>query len=94
MANEKRMIDAIAYCKELILERDYPNRSDEFIGAIEVAIADLGDMPTIDAVEVVRCEKCIHGIDDGWICGGLAMMPCHPTFPDCYCNYGERKIND
>lgn len=46
---------------------------------------------SLDAVKVVRCEKCIHGISDGWICGGLSMMPCHPTFPDCYCNYGERR---
>lgn len=54
----KRLVDAIAYCKELYLERDYPGRAEEFISAMEVAIADLGDMPTVDAIEVVYCKDC------------------------------------
>lgn len=62
-----RLIDAQAYCKELILERDYPNRSEEFKSAIEVAIADLGDMPTIEA------EPVKHG---RWVEKEDAVMHC------------------
>ena len=60
MASEKRLIDAHAYCRELYEERDYPGRTQEFMDAIEVAIAALWDMPTVDAVEVVRCKDCKH----------------------------------
>lgn len=53
-------------------------------------------VPTVDAVEVVRCKYCKHSIDDGWICGGpdLMCMPSHPSYPDNFCSYGERKDND
>lgn len=47
---------------------------------------------TVDAVEVVRCEHCVHSLGDGWICGGPSFtMPSHPTYPDAFCSYGERK---
>ena len=66
MTTERRLIDANAYCKELYLERDYPGRTQAFMDAIEVAIADLSDMPTVDAVEVVhgRWEPVDH--DGSW----------------------------
>ena len=51
---DMRLIDAVAYCKELKEEMNYPGRSKEFMIAIDVAIADLGDMPTVDAVPVVH----------------------------------------
>ena len=59
---------------------------------------DIADAPTIDAVEVVRCEECRygiteHGISNGWVlCSkpyterGNAM---HRT--DWFCADGERK---
>lgn len=67
MANENRLIDAIGYCKELYEEMNYPGRSEEFMMAIDVAIADLSDAPTVDAVEVVH-GKWIHTAieDDDW----------------------------
>lgn len=43
-----RLIDAQEYAKELKSEMDYPGRHPEFISAIECAIADLSDMPTIE----------------------------------------------
>ena len=91
--SKKRLIDANEYCMELYNEMNYPGRSEEFMTAIDVAIADLADAPTVDAVEVVRCRECKQGeIDD-------------PDFPDqyychagCgwnkgdfYCAYGEGK---
>lgn len=49
-----RLIDAVAYYKELKEEMDYPGRSEEFMIAIDVAIADLADAPTIDSAPVVH----------------------------------------
>lgn len=72
-SNEKRLIDANEYCTELYNEMNYPGRSEEFMTAIDVAIADLADAPTVDAVEVVRCRECKFGSwdsepDDAMVC--------------------------
>lgn len=46
----------------------------------------------VDAVEVVRCKDCISSLSGGWICGGPSFtMPSHPTYPDAFCSYGDRK---
>ena len=52
-----RLIDAKVYCMELYNEMNYPGRSEEFMTAIDVAIADLADVPTVDAVPVYELEK-------------------------------------
>lgn len=68
-----RLIDAHEYAKELKNEMDWPGRHPEFISAIECAMADLSDMPTIEARPVVHarwifvndrcacseCRKCL-----------------------------------
>ena len=84
MVNDMLLIDARAYCKELCAERDYPGRSQEFIDAIEVAIANLGDMPTIDA-EPVR-----HGwwVDTGFFTSSkIPIYACSVCFNEVYDNY-------
>lgn len=50
--------------------------------------------PTVDAVPVVRCKDCAFSQLDGWLCGGIGMMPEHPTFPDSFCENGIRKDGD
>ena len=52
-----RLVDAEMYCTELYNEMNYPGRSEEFMTAIDVAIADLADAPTVDAVPVSELEK-------------------------------------
>ena len=52
-----RPIDAKAYCMELYNEMNYPGRSEEFMTAIDVAIADLADAPTVNAVPVSELKK-------------------------------------
>lgn len=48
--------------------------------------------PTVDAVVVIRCGECEHGLMDGWLCGGPDYtMPSHPTYPECFCSYGKRR---
>ena len=72
-----RLIDAKVYCMELYNEMNYPGRSEEFMTAIDVAIADLADAPTVDAVPVrhgrwetnsdrpdsLICSVCKFGFD-------------------------------
>ena len=53
MANEKRLIDANALIKEANVEGAYG-----YVDAKQIA-----DAPTVDAVEVVRCEGCIKRYD-------------------------------
>ena len=52
-----RLIDAKVYCMELYNEMNYAGRSEEFMTAIDVAIADLADAPTVDAVPVSELKK-------------------------------------
>ena len=52
-----RLVDAEMYCTELYNEMNYPGRSEEFMTAIDVAIADLADAPTMDAVPVSELKK-------------------------------------
>ena len=93
-SNEKRLIDANEYCTELYNEMNYPGRSEEFTTAIDVAIADLADAPTVDAVEVVRCRECKHrGTDDCifHIKGEPADEELLLKLDNDFCSYGERK---
>lgn len=63
-------------------------------GIARLHVGDIDVIPRVDAVEVIRCEHCIHSLNDGWICGGPCFtMPSHPTYPDAFCSYGERKSN-
>lgn len=97
-SNEKRLIDANEYCMELYNEMNYPGRSEEFMTAIDVAIADLADAPTVDAVEVARCRECKHHYWEQEPCHGKSVHYCKlphmrgvEVFKDFFCYYGERK---
>ena len=93
-----RLIDAKMYCMELYNEMNYPGRSKEFMTAIDVAIADLADAPTVDAVEVVRCRECKHHYWEQEPCHGKSVHYCKlphmrgvEVFKEFFCYYGERK---
>ena len=93
MANEKRMIDANAFLKDILTAG---------IGKtiIEYSESDIGYMirkrPTVDAVEVVRCRECKqgeiddHDFPDQYYC----RAGCGWNKGDFYCAYGERKDGD
>ena len=67
----------------------------------------LREAPTVDAVEVVRCEKCKHSIWNEetkmWRCvesaeydeemGGYFGV-CEYHYGDFFCSYGKRKDGD
>ena len=89
--NEKRLIDANAFLKDILTAG---------IGKtiIKYSESDIGYMirkrPTVDAVEVVRCRECKHfkiGEDNVYYCRrdklgrGIFMRKSD------FCSYGERK---
>ena len=91
MSNEKRLIDANAFLKDILTAG---------IGKtiIEYSESDIGYMirkrPTVDAVEVLRCRDCKYlekddGLKYGRMCLKLGNSSlCHD---DDFCSYGERK---
>ena len=93
MPNEKRLIDANAI--EAKIERNFrrlvasQNKPD-----LAAALSYVGDLiievPTVDAVEVVRCKDCKH-----WTmgyCNNFAYYDYEPTTnEDDFCSYGERR---
>ena len=94
MANEKRLIwGDIAEEHLLKLAEHYKG---SFSGdAFERAAQEIHIMPTVDAVEVVRCKDCKHmeitPYKLRWcnVWEGINGMG-----DDGYCNYGERKDNE
>ena len=89
-SNEKRLIDANAFLKDILTAG---------IGKtiIEYSESDIGYMirkrPTIDAVPVVRCWECKQGevddpdFPDEYYC----HAGCGWNNGDFYCSYGELK---
>lgn len=89
MANEKRLIDANAIPYE---EHYVPDGDVQWGYKKELCVCKpaIDQMPTVDAVEVVRCSYCDPGSQDYnpcWLCkkGGTAhdVEHCHKT------NYGD-----
>lgn len=104
MADKKRLIDANALtdkCRQICAD-EWNKRaapccwSDAYEGFIE----DIEEAPTVDAVEVVRCDDCKHYEfpEDGdflgrCTCGILAVSNSGEIYPGrgFYCLYGERR---
>ena len=91
MKTKKRLIDA--YKLEKVVNEHpgtYSHRDD--------IIAAIAKMPTVDAVEVVRCKDCCHyrkATDwDGesyYACHKRAAVLIMQMNKDDFCSYGERK---
>ena len=100
-SNGKRLIDANAFLKDILTAG---------IGKtiIEYSESDIGYMirkrPTVDAVEVVRCEKCKYAVMDEetklWKCVESAEYDeelgewlgfCEYHYGDFFCSCGKRK---
>ena len=87
MASEKRLIDAYALDKKMFYAED----STGGHGWV-VALEDIVNAPTVDAVEVVRCKDC-KSYDPGYIrpyCGWCSTWET-AVRESGYCHHGERK---
>ena len=92
MANEKRLIDADAFLKDILTAG---------IGKtiIEYSESDIGYMirkrATVDAVEVIRCKDCIG--QSTWFkdaetgCEICGMSGMYPKGEFDFCSYGDRR---
>ena len=94
-ASKKRLIDADKLLE--IYKKWIPQLSSEEDGGdrrgVETCIAVLEDMPTVDAVEVVRCKDCIkrYDTDECPMCFVSDGKYCEFTQDDGFCDRGERK---
>ena len=91
---------------ELIRKQTVLNMIDDVqFGNITHKLSQLHEavrnLPSVDAVEVVRCGECKHWVRDGNESYGYAMF-CKADCslggqgikkPDDFCSYGERKAD-
>ena len=98
MANEKRLIDANELKRKLVElggEPDYQHPDEDWGVGVCMAEGIVDEMPTVDAVEVVRCKDCIHY--DFGVClkiysdGAVSQYAWQARNDDDFCSYGERK---
>lgn len=68
---------------------------------VETCIAVLEDMPTMDAVEIVRCKDCKYHYWEQEPCHGKSVHYCKlphmrgiEVFKEFFCYYGKRKDKD
>lgn len=92
MTTEKRLIDAKALVIEelLVMDSDYV---DEFASGVRKVMNAIRRLPTVDAVEIVRCRECQHWNKRYEKMGMCMKHNSIVTFtrPDFYCAFGERK---
>ena len=82
-----RLIDADA---AKLTANDYKIFRCQLGGLVDV-VEFLDDMPTVDAVPVVRCKDCAVPHNKYTGCPELNGLV---TPPDFYCPFGERKDGD
>ena len=89
LSTEKRLIDADAFLEKMKSTSRYFD-----------VVFDVEEMPTVDAVEVVRCRKCKHWKPSGSKAGnsfsdmeyiGGCEFKKYCIRESDFCSYGERK---
>ena len=85
--SKKRLIDADALLEKM-------KRTSRYFDVL----FDVEEMPTVDAVEVVRCRECKHHYWEQEPCHGNSVHYCKlphmrgvEVFKEFFCYYGERK---
>ena len=83
-SSEKRLIDADAFLEKM-------KRTSRYFDVV----FDVEEMPTVDAVEVVRCRNCIHYFSGACLKiysdGNVSQDAWQERNDDDFCSYGERK---
>ena len=95
MENEKRLIDANAFIEALknadadVCE-EYPDCDCDWGFSRKVIVDLLKNIPTVDAVEVVRCKDCEYWLNYG-VCDLHTEVNAVWMDADDFCSKGERK---
>lgn len=79
-----RLIDADALSVRVVDASYWDNQDEDVIWNL------VQDAPTIDAVEVVRCEKCDYYDESGEYCKHWHGV----RHPEHFCDDGERRTNE
>jgi hypothetical protein len=87
MANEKRLIDLNSVIEQLENEWGYEGMREE-----------LYKLPSVDAVEVVRCKDCENRVyvdngDEIGEIGGCKLFKMAMPY-DSFCSYGKRRSTE
>ena len=90
LSTEKRLINADALLEKM-------KRTSRYFDVL----FDVEEMPTVDAVEVVRCRECKYHYWEQEPCHGKSVHYCKlphmrdvEVFKEFFCYYGERKEGD
>ena len=90
MATEKRLIDANELIEALPIVTE--DRKITLYGAVADFMIMISAMPTVDAVEVVRCADCKYWCEDTLSCT-IGNHYDDNWYAEDFCSYGERKDN-
>ena len=89
-SSKKRLIDVDAFLEKM-------KRTSRYFDLV----FDIEEMPTVDAVEVVRCRECKYHYWEQEPCHGKSVHYCKlphmrgvEVFKEFFCYYGERKEGD
>ena len=85
MTDRGKLIDADAFLEKM-------KRTSRYFDVV----FDVEEMPTVDAVEVVRCKDCIkrYDTDECPMCFLNRGLYVECTEDDGFCDLGERKDGD
>ena len=90
-----RLIDIEPFETEANITSCYIQRTHSGDGFINVANTNTKEIPTIDAVPVVRCKECKHHHWEQEPCHGKTVHLCDrldaEVTKDFFCSYGERR---
>lgn len=75
-----------------LISRDAMNEMLDELCVMDFIYDKLNELPTVDAVEVVRCKDCIYGsqdplIDIGTNCGLMGISMLH----DSFCSWSMKR---
>jgi hypothetical protein len=88
MSTEKRLVDANALKKAIRAESWKQIRMVQI--TLDFIDLIIGEQPTVDAVEVVRCKDCKAYDKEAFYCEAMGF-----TYEaNDFCSYGERKDNE
>lgn len=103
MADEKRLIDANALMEQVkaihkavdtsAINTDYDTGFHSATSQVQGLIAY---MPTVEAVEVVRCKDCKRFVDnrEAFVTYCRRGLKDLHVMPDDFCSYGERRTDN
>ena len=90
-----RMIDANAFIKEHCADCKYFNVDGICTKEYPVcgSVVIVAELPTIDAVEVVRCKDCKHYYYSAYAMRCVCDFDNKEWDKDDFCSYGERRTD-